>query len=825
MERLKSKIVPPDGPIGARICLIGQAPGADEDRIGRPFVGQAGQLLDRALKSAGLIRSEILVNNVFAQRPPGNDVKHYFESYLHKLTWEGEEHIARLKQWLEGLLRERQAGATRPNVLVAMGAEALWVLTGQVKITKYRGSVLLSTLVPGFKVYAMFHPSYVNRLMNEPEERLQGMKKTQKLNALPLFLLDLERVKYQSGFPEIRRIDREIKINPSFWEVIEYLKGLHSGTLSVDIETIRTTSGPIVWCVGFGEGPERAFVIPFIRGGKLCWAPNEEAEIWRGISEVFLNEKIQKVFHNGGFDLSILGRYYGLRVANGSYGDTMWAHQATFPYLLKGLDTLTSIYTWEAYYKDDGKWWDGRRISDEAEFIYNGKDCCVTAECLPQVERKAKELRCWINYQRHLKVMPSLLGMMIKGVRIDLEKKEQLGKEFKQKAQESEQIVAELSGQKVNLSSSDQLKRLLYGYLGLPIYYNHKTKQPTTDKDAINKLRKKVRGESDESKILKAVSDFRKFDKLASTYATMEIESDGRVRTSYAFISTFRLSSSESHFGGGGNLQNIPIRTEEGRAIRELFIPDEGRVMLASDLEKAEAMEIAWLAGDLEAIQNFKTGVDVHWENAKKILGLPKDLEYYREQEYLVPMLGEEKEMYLLRHIGKTVEYADSYGMGPVMLQNILVREEIFLEQSVCKSLLEQRRRARPFIVQWQGEIRERIKATRVLETPLGDRREFRGRLNDNLFRSAYSFIPQSTVGRILELAIQELHESSKVFEPLMNVHDEVIGQCRPENLPQAIIDVRKAMERIHLVNGMELTIPCSFKTGPNWGELKEVKG
>lgn len=822
MNRLTTRIIGPDGPTTSQMCFIGQAPGADE--IDRPFMGAAGQLLDRGLKAVGILRSEVLVWNIFSQRPPSNEVSYYYQHYPMQLTWEGEEHLARLKSWLEQILKDRNAGLKRPNILVALGAESMYHLTGQTKITKYRGSLLPCTLVPGFKVYIMFHPSYVNRLMNEPEERLQGQKKAQRQNALPLFLLDLDRIKQQSETPFLPKIEREFTIVSEIGEAVRRLQTIIPPRVSVDIETIQTAIGPTIWCIGFGTSPAVSFTIPLIKRGHLVWSPNEEAIIWNEISKVFLNPAIEKDFQNAGFDLTILGRYYGLRVANGSYGDTMWMHQAAFPYLLKGLDLLTSIYTWEPYYKEDGKYWDGRRISDEAEFLYNCKDCVIQYEVQYSTERQAKKNNTWGTYLRHIKVMPSLIEMMIRGVKIDLEKKERLGKEFHTKATDARIIVCELAKMEINPGSSDQLQRLLYGYLGLPIQYNHKTKKPTTDKDAIGRLRKKVSNDSEDGQILKAISDYRKFEKLASTYAELEVGDDGRVRTSYGFISTFRLSSSKSVFGDGGNLQNIPVHSEEGRMIRELFIPDPGFVMLARDLEKAEAMFIAWDAEDLEAMEAFQSGVDIHWENTKKILALPKDLPYEKERDYLVPILKEEKEMYILRQIGKTIEYADSYGMGPMMLQNILVREEIYLDLSTCKQLLEQRHRARPMVVRWQANIRNQIRATRSLENPLGDKREFRGRLNDNLFRSAYSFRPQSSIGRITELCIQHLHEHSNVYIPLLNVHDEVVGQCREDDIPQAIADGNTAANIPLTLNNHTLVIPGSYKIGPSWGELKEIK-
>lgn len=820
-QRLKSNIVPPEGPLSSRICFIGQSPGAEEDQYLRPFIGPAGQLLNRCFKEVGIVRSEVLINNVFAQRPPKNNVKYFFSAYLKTPTWEGQEHIDRLQRWLEKLLEQRQQTGEGPNVLVALGVEALWVLTGRKRINKWRGSVLECTLVPGFKVYPTFHPSYVNRLMNEPEERLQGQKKTQKQNALPLFLHDLTRAQEQAKFPECYIPKRRFMISGTLEEYLEQIRDLNNAkVVAIDIETIRGEDGPIVWCIGFAPSPEWAFTIPIIKRGKLHWSSDEEALLWIEISKVFLNPSVTKVFQNGGYDLSILGRYYGLRVANGTLADTMWCHQATYPDLMKGLDVLASIYTWEPYYKDDGKYWDGRRISDEAEFEYNARDCCVTREIWPVVQREAKIRRTWQNYQTHMKVFPSLLKMMIRGVRFDEETRQTLLLDFNQRVSEAKAVIDETAGMEINPGSSAQLQRLLYGMLGYEIQYHHKTKKPTTDKDALNKLKHK----HPEDSILQALLDFRKFDKLRSTYAEMKVGGDGRVRTSYGFISTFRLSSSESHFGGGGNLQNIPVRTTEGKMIRKLFVPDPPQCFIACDLAQAEAREVAWLAGDLELIELFEGGWDVHFAEARNIFRIPEDIPYDPSYEFSSPIIGIPFTLKALRNIGKTVVHASNYGMGPRMLQTILARENVFLEFRVCKALLESAARARPLKVQWQASIREEIRLHRTLETPLGDLREFRGRLNDNLFRAAYAFKPQSTVGRLLELAIQDIHENIPYFDHLLNVHDEVVGQTTLEMVPQAMSAIKHSMEIPHEVNGKQLIIPADFKVGWSWGELTEVK-
>lgn len=818
MERLKTNIVPFDGPRDAEMCFIGEAPGAEEDNALKPFIGGAGQLLDRCFRTVGIARTEVLLGNIFMQRPPSNKIAYYFQDKkCTKPTWEGEEHIAHLKKFLEARRAEGKV-----NILIALGAVPLFALTGKKRITKWRGSVLPCTLVEGFKVYGCFHPSYVNRLMNEPEERLLGEKKKQQQNALPLFLRDLERVIEQSSTRSFYSPKREHIITATAQETISELNNLREGTVAVDIETLFSDEGPLHWCIGFAPTPEYAFVVPFLKARKFAWALQGEARILQAISRLFLNQEIQKVFHNCLFDLSVLGRYYGLRCAEGSVEDSMLCYHASYPYLKKALETLTSIYTWEPYYKDDGKVWDGRRISDTAEFAYNAKDCQVTREIWPLVQRDAKELGTWEGYRRTMSVIPSLLAMQIRGVRVNIEKKGELQKIFSGKVVEAEATLLKATGQTWNLNSSPQMIRLVYGYLGMPMQYNHKTKKPTTDKDALNRLRKK----HPENTVLKAIVDHRKFAKLSNTYASMKVEKDNRIRTSYSFISTYRLSSSESIFGKGGNLQNIPVRTEEGRLVRSLFIPDEELVLLASDLAQAEARVVAWLSNDLRMIEAFEAGEDTHWMNAQMIFKIPSSVKYISNALWRDNITGLEHPLKFYRDLSKSIVYASSYGMGFVMLQTILIREEVYFQAALCKRLLHQYKVNNPMLTSWQNATKEEVRATRTLTSPspFNRKRVFRGRLSDNLFRSALAFRPQSVVGEILEVAIQKIHSTSKAFTPLLNVHDEVVGQCKPIDLPIAMAEAKSALEIPLQINNRELVIPCDFKSGSDWGSLKKIE-
>lgn len=829
MERLKTNICGPDGPLTSPLCFIGEAPGEEEDQASPPcpFVGSAGRLHNRCLKTVGILRSETLIRNVFCQRPPGNDVGYFFEDKKKtKLTWEGQEHVDELERWLRKLLQLREETGVGPNVLVALGATPMNILTGKKRITKWRGSVLPCTLVPGFKVYCSFHPSYVNRMMHERPEALQGQKKVQAMNALPLYLKDLQRAEIQSQFPDLRYPKRNFYIADTTGKVGEEFKKLEEARMvSVDIETLRGPDGPILWKIGFSPSPDYAFTIPFIRRLRFHWSLAEEMWVLAKISRFFLS-KSKKIFQGGSFDLSILGRYHGLRLADGTYEDTMLGHHASFPYLKKGLDTLASIHTWELYYKDDGKVWDGRRISDEAEEIYNCKDCAVTREILPPILKDMKELGTEEGYRRTLFVFPSILYMQIRGVRINLEGKKALTQGLEEKILLAETTINFLAKRALNLNSPQQVSRLLYSDFDMPMQYDRKTKKPTTDKFALqNLLRKFVDPKSSKHTLLKALLDYRKLEKLRSTYAEMEVDSDGRIHTSYGWITTWRLNSYESHFGKGGNLQNIPVRSEEGREIRKLFIPDPGKVFLARDYIQAEAMFVAWDARDTRLMELYLAGVDVHWERTKELFEMPESLEYDPKQSWTFPELEEPQILWWFRELTKRFVHGGNYKMGYNLQHSILVSEGIYVSLSFCKQAANTFRIRNPLTIQWQNRIGSKIEKDRTLITPLGRKREFRGRLTDDLIRSAIAFKPQSTVGEMCQLGTANAYRNERGFEPLLNSHDEILGQCADdeETIKECDAALEKAMRIPLKIHGKTLIIPSEGKVGKNWGEMKEL--
>lgn len=842
LAKLRTNFVGEDGPKEAKAYFIGEAPGEEEDRLLKPFIGDAGQLMMRVMAKKRMLRTDYLFYNIFQQRPPRNWIGYFYEdtnkNQRTRLTWEGKEHLERFRLWLHEAWQRKQQTGIGPNLIVALGRQAMFHLTGKKRIYKWRGSILPCTLVPGFKVYCTLHPSHINRTMNEPKVKLQGRKKEMAQNALPLFEIDMDRILIQMNFPEIRQPEREFDIGLNFWEMKAKLRDLIDNPkhrmVSVDIETLYSPDvGPIVWCIGFSPSPDYAFTVPLIytRTQSFAWSIDEEMELIRLISEFFLRHDKLKVFQGGLYDLAILGRYYGLRLAKGTYGDTMFCHHASYPYLWKGLEVLASIYTWEPYYKDEGRVNIGSR-TDEGEFRYNCKDCAVTNEVYPVTVSNARELSTYEGYKRTMSILPSHLAMTMRGFLVDQKAKEKLSADFKMEAAKASALVEEHAWEGINLNSNTQLNKLLYGLLGLELQMSRTTKKATSDKNALNKLRRKY-NKTVNGKIIQAILDYKKFSKLANTYTEMRLDTDGRFRTSYGFTNTWRTTSSSSPYGGfdkedkeGGNLQNIPKRTTEGKMVRRLFIPDPGKVLLSFDRRQAEAMFVAWDSRDQTRIRMFMEGWDVHWYNAKLIFGIPEAIKYNPKFEWKDPITNEYHKLNDYRDIGKTIVHAGNYGMGPYKLQEILALQGFIFEFRVCKRFLETHKARNPALLQWQREIREEVRATRTLFSPIGKgrKKEFMGRMNVNLYNAAYAFRPQNYVGELNEITLQRVHESlAETYELLINVHDEGVGQCYPKDVKENIRRITDLSSYPTELKGKILNIPVDFKVGLNWADGKGV--
>lgn len=328
------------------ITIIGEAWGENEAIQKRPFVGAAGYELTRMLNEASIDRGDCFLTNVINRRPPGNRIESFcgpredgVSGYpaLVKGMYLRSEFTPELDRLAGELLREN------PNLIIALGNTALWALRGQTGISKLRGTTLLSThTVEGYKVLPTYHPAAVLR----------------QWELRPTTVVDLIKARRESKYPEIRRPEREIWIEPTVSD-LELFYDTHirnSKELSVDIET----SGEHITSIAFSPNPRVSLVIPFLgpKGAVRTYFVNvsDEVKAWEFVRFLLRDPSTRKVFQNGLFDIAFLWRAYGIPTYN-AVDDTMLLHHSLQPEALKSLGFLGSIYT------DEGAWKDLKRHS------------------------------------------------------------------------------------------------------------------------------------------------------------------------------------------------------------------------------------------------------------------------------------------------------------------------------------------------------------------------------------------------------------------------------------------------------------------------------
>ncbi len=397
-----------------------------------------------------------------------------------------------------------------------------------------------------------------------------------------------------------------------------------------------------------------------------------------------------------------------------------------------------------------------------------------------------------------LPLIPVLMRMEMNGVRLDTERLRTLSGSFQEQLEALEASIHALAGEVFNIKSSQQLGQVLFETLKLPV--QKKTKKKTgysTDVEVLTKL-------AEMHELPALVLRHRALAKLKSTYvdALMELihPETGRVHTSFnqTVTATGRLSSSDP------NLQNIPIRTAEGREIRKAFIPPEGWQILSADYSQVELRILAHYARDPILIRAFAEDEDIHTRTACEVFEIDPDT------------ITDE-----LRRHAKVINFGIIYGMGPFSLA-----QDLGISQKMAKTYIDNYFRhyqgVRDFIDQTIAAARE----TRQTSTLLGRIRllpeiDSRNRnIRQFAERTAVNTPIQGTAADLIKLAMIEVDRrllaEKYQAKMLLSVHDEIVLEVPPEEIDPVGAMVRAAMEEI-----WELAVPLkvNLAVGANWSE------
>jgi len=329
------------GPRDAKIVLVGEAFGREEDLVKRPFIGASGQELTLMLRDAGIERGSCFLTNVFAFRPENNDIKTLCakkselpSSYALPPVGQGQyirpEFLGEIDRLQDELL------TVHPNVVVALGNIACWALFGSVGISNLRGAMAYSTLCPSIKGLATYHPAGVLR----------------NWSWRPIVLADLKKAAHEAQKPGLDFSSRTLVVSPFLDELGAWCAaaGGHfadpTALIAVDIET---SCGAIDMC-GVAISPTNAACFPFFdkTSGEPFWSLWDEIKV-RQMLQSILASPCRKVLQNGLYDIQYLRRE-GFALRNFT-DDTMMLHHSLFPELPKGLGFLGSIYCNERSWK------------------------------------------------------------------------------------------------------------------------------------------------------------------------------------------------------------------------------------------------------------------------------------------------------------------------------------------------------------------------------------------------------------------------------------------------------------------------------------------
>ena len=430
---------------------------------------------------------------------------------------------------------------------------------------------------------------------------------------------------------------------------------------------------------------------------------------------------------------------------------------------------------------------------------YAAEDADVTMrlhEALwPKLQQHATLVK--VFEQIELPLVPVLSRMERRGVLIDKDKLKQQSEQLSKRLLELEQEVYQLAGEEFNLGSPKQIQAILFDKLGLPIISKTPKGQPSTAESVLQEL-------AADYPLPALILETRGLSKLKSTYTDKLPEMidpvDGRVHTSYqqAVAATGRLSSTDP------NLQNIPIRSEEGRRIRQAFIAQDGYKLVAADYSQIELRIMAHLSGDAGLINAFKAGEDIHRATAAEVFGVALD-QVSSEQ----------------RRSAKAINFGLIYGMSAFGLSR-----QLSIARNEAQSYIELYFSRYPGVKDYMERTRERAREQGYVETVFG-RRLYLPDINASNMqrrqyaeRTAINAPMQGTAADIIKLAMINLDEAIVTqqhdIRMIMQVHDELVFEVNNRIVEYGVNLIREKM-----VSAVELTIPLvvDVGVGSNWDE------
>ncbi len=410
-----------------------------------------------------------------------------------------------------------------------------------------------------------------------------------------------------------------------------------------------------------------------------------------------------------------------------------------------------------------------------------------------------------------LPLIPITNEMKKRGIKIDVKYLKELSKEYHKELSKIERRIYKHAGGEFNINSPKQLGEVLFDKLGLSVKNQKKTStgQKSTKESELEKMKEL-------HPIINDILSYRELQKLLSTYIDnipQMVEEDGRLHAEFLQTGTTTGRMASQH----PNLQNIPIRTESGRRIRNAFIAEEGFQLVACDYSQIDLRVAAFISGDEKLTQIFKSGGDVHTEVAAEVFNLPAD-----------------KVDSELRRRAKVINFGIIYGMGVNALRAELGKETT--SRAEAQQFYNEYFKKFSTLAHYLDRVKAHAHRTGHTETYFGRKRYFEGIRSSVPFiraaaeRMAINAPIQGTTADIIKLATVNIHtylEKNNLLDDvrlLLQVHDELVYEVKKSKVKSVVPEMKHSMESViskKESRGIPFLVEASV--GNSWGEMKKL--
>ncbi|MGH8232921.1 MAG: DNA polymerase I [Rhodanobacteraceae bacterium] len=585
-----------------------------------------------------------------------------------------------------------------------------------------------------------------------------------------------------------------------------WLKKLRTANL-IALDTETTALDPMrAELIGLSFAVEATHACYVPVGHDYPGAPRqlERDEVLAALKPILEDPERPKVGQHAKYDFNVLSRY-GVAVQGLAFDTMLESYALNATANRHDMDTLAKRWLdYDTIHYEDVAGKGAKQIPfSQVDLVracrYAAEDADITLRLhqalWPQLEAEPSLQKLLTDIE--IPLVPVLARMEQRGVLIDVDKlrkqSQQLGKRMHTLQQEMQRIA----GREFNVDSPKQLQALLFDELGLPALVKTPTGQPSTNEKALEAI-------AFRHELPRLILDYRQLAKLRSTYTDklpeMVNPRTGRVHTSYhqAAVATGRLSSTDP------NLQNIPVRSEEGRRIREAFIAPDGWKVLAADYSQIELRIVAHMSGDPGLTKAFMHDQDVHRATAAEVFGVTPDA-----------VTSEQ------RRVAKMINFGLMYGMSAHGLA-----QRLGIPRGEAQDYVQRYFERYPGVKSFMDKTREQAKQDGYVETLFGRRLYLEALRSRNAAqragaeRAAINAPMQGTAADIIKRAMVSIDEWLNRREDdahmLMQVHDELVFEVRADAVEQVTEGVRNRMQ-----GAAELVVPLevAIGAGANWGE------